>query len=219
MTDDTRDPPLLLATTNAHKVREYEAILAGLPFRLLTPADLGLTDEVEETGATFLDNARLKARAYREAAQAQGLAAWVLADDSGIEVDALDGAPGVLSTRWAGPDTTAETRNRLLLERLRDVPAPARGARFRCVIVLLSPSGEEFIGDGALTGRIALAPRQRPGYGFGYDPIFELPERGLTVGEIPPAEKEAISHRGQAGRQIRRRLLAALGRPPEPAAP
>ena len=219
MTDDARDQPLLLATTNTHKVREYKAILAGLPFRLLTPTDLGLADDVEETGATFLENARLKAAAYAAAAQARGLAAWVLADDSGIEVEALDGAPGVYSTRWAGPDTTAETRNQLLLERLRDVPASARGARFRCVIVLLSPAGEEFVGDGALVGRIAPAPRQRPGYGFGYDPIFELPERGLTVGEIPPAEKDAISHRGQAGRQIRRQLVAALGLPPEPATP
>jgi XTP/dITP diphosphohydrolase len=219
MTDDARDQPLLLATSNAHKVREYEAILAGLPFRLLTPADLGFTDEVEETGATFLENARLKAAAYRAVAQAGGMDAWVLADDSGIEVEALDGAPGVFSTRWAGPDSTAESRNQLLLERLRDVPAPARGARFRCVIVLLSPAGEEFIGDGALVGRIAFAPRQRPGYGFGYDPIFELPDRGFTVGEIPPAEKDAISHRGQAGRQIRPKLEAALGLLPDPDAP
>src|SRR6476469_210206 len=104
MTDDARDQPLLLATTNPHKVREYEAILAGLPLRLLTPADLGLADDVEETGATFLENARLKATAYRAAAQARGVAAWVLADDSGIEVEALDAAPGVYSTRWAGPD-------------------------------------------------------------------------------------------------------------------
>ncbi|MGI8587854.1 MAG: non-canonical purine NTP pyrophosphatase [Chloroflexia bacterium] len=202
------DQTLLLATTNAHKIAEFRAILAGLPHRLLTLADLGISDDVEETGDSFEANARLKARAYWSLVRERGMRAWVLADDSGLEVDALGGGPGVMSTRWAGPNTTADERNSLLLARLRDVPPAERTARYRCVIVLLDPDGAEFVGVGSLEGRIAAAPRQRHGYGFGYDPIFELPERGLTVGEIPPGEKDAISHRGQAGRQVR----AVLGK-------
>ncbi|MDQ2807386.1 MAG: RdgB/HAM1 family non-canonical purine NTP pyrophosphatase [Chloroflexota bacterium] len=201
------DPPalttLLLATTNAGKAREYAGLFADLPLRLVTLADLNVTDEVDETGDTFLANARLKAAAGRAAAQAAGLAAWVLGDDSGLEVDALGGAPGVFSVRWAGPNTTAAERNTLLLARLDQVPPAQRTARFRCVISLLDPAGQEWVGDGTLEGRITFAPRQQPGYGFGYDPIFELPERGLTVAEIPPAAKATISHRGRAVAQIR----------------
>ena len=204
---------LLLATTNRHKVGEYQAMFAGLPVRLATLADVGITDDVEEGDESFLANARLKAQTYWTQARDRGLRAWVLADDSGLEVDALGGEPGVRSTRWAGSNTTAEERNTRLLARLIDVPAAERGARFRCVIVLISLEGAEYIGAGTLEGRIAFAPRQQPGYGFGYDPIFELPERGLTVGEIPPAEKEAISHRGRAGRQIQAALAQALHEP------
>ncbi|HMA34689.1 MAG TPA: non-canonical purine NTP pyrophosphatase [Chloroflexia bacterium] len=203
---------LLLATTNAHKLQEYRALLAGLPLRVLALADVGIGEDVEEGDVSFLANARLKAQTYWQLAQARGLRTWVLADDSGLEVDALGGAPGVMSTRWAGPESTAATRNILLLARLQAVPPDARGARFRCVIVLLSPDGQETIGDGTVAGRITLAPRQHPGYGFGYDPIFELPDRGLTFGELAPADKDAISHRGIAGRQIRAALLAALRR-------
>jgi XTP/dITP diphosphohydrolase len=214
MATDAATPPatLLLATTNPGKLREYQGLLAGLPLRLITLTDLGATDEVDETGATFLDNARLKAQAGYMIAQGQGLPAWVLADDSGLEVDAMDGGPGVYSVRWAGPDTTAEQRNTLLLERLAGVPTAARTARFRCLIVLLDPAGQEWIGDGTVEGRITTAPRQTPGYGFGYDPIFELPDRGLTVAEIPPEAKAAISHRGRAVAQIRPVLEQAVGR-------
>ncbi len=211
MTETGREEQLLLlATTNQHKLGEYQAMLAGLPVRLVTLTDAGITDDVEEGDESFLANARLKAQTYWALARERGLRAWVLADDSGLEVDALGGEPGVRSTRWAGPNTTAEERNTRLLARLTDVPLEERDARFRCVIVLLSPQGAEYIGDGTLEGRIAFSPRRQPGYGFGYDPIFELPERGLTVGEIPPAEKEAISHRGRAGRQIQAALAQAL---------
>jgi XTP/dITP diphosphohydrolase len=205
---------LLLATTNQHKLGEYQALFSGLPVRLATLADVGITDDVEEGDESFLANARLKAETYWRMARERGLRAWVLADDSGLEVAALGGEPGVRSTRWAGPNTTAAERNTRLLARLTEVPREERDARFRCLIVLLSPDGTEYVGDGTLEGRIAFAPRQHPGYGFGYDPIFELPERGLTVGEIPPAEKEAISHRGRAGRQIRAVLAQALTNPP-----
>jgi XTP/dITP diphosphohydrolase len=211
LTDVTTEPPILLvATTNRGKAHEYATILAGAPVRLLTLADVGIDDDVEETGDSFLANARLKAQGYAAIARARGLHPWVLADDSGLEVDALDGAPGVLSTRWAGPNTTPEGRNTLLLDRLLDVPVGARGARFRCVIVLRSPDGVEYIGDGTVEGQIAFAPRQHPGWGFGYDPLFELPDRGLTLAEIPPAEKDEISHRGRAGVPIRAALIQAL---------
>ncbi len=201
---------VLVATTNPHKVAEFAGILAGLPVRLITLAEAGITAEVEETGTTFAANAAQKARGYHAAARARGLPVWVLADDSGLEVDALGGEPGVYSTRWAGPGTTAEERNVRLLARLCDVPADARGARFRCVIVLISPTGAEYVGEGTVEGRIGFAPRRREGWGFGYDPIFELPERGLTIAELPPEAKAAISHRGRAGRQIRAILAAAL---------
>ncbi len=211
MTDTQESATLLLATTNAGKAREYGGLFVDLPLRVLTLADLGVTDEVDETGDTFLANARLKSAAGRAAAQACGLAAWVLGDDSGLEVDALGGAPGVFSVRWAGPNTTAAERNTLLLARLDEVPLEQRTARFRCLISLLNPAGQEWVGDGTLAGRITFAPREQPGYGFGYDPIFELPERGLTVAEIPPAAKAAISHRGRAVAQIRPVLVRAVG--------
>jgi XTP/dITP diphosphohydrolase len=143
-------------------------------------------------------NALLKARAFYEAlpdeARAEGW--WVLADDSGLEVDALGGEPGVYSTRWAGPNTTAEERNRLLLERLEGVPDEGRTARFRSVVALIAPDGTEHITEGTVEGRIAQEPRGDGG--FGYDPIFELPN-GSRMSELSPDEKNLISHRGVAG--------------------
>ena len=195
--------PVVLATTNKGKVAEFRNILAGLPVAVLAADEAGLVLDVDETGTTFEANARLKAEAYHAAAQAAGLRCWILADDSGLEVDALDGAPGVYSTRWAG-DTDAEGRNTLLLARLAGVPAgPARAARFRCVIALLAPDGREFVVSGSLEGEIALAPTARPRSGFGYDPIFYLPDRGCTVADLPPGAKDAISHRGLAGAAAR----------------
>jgi XTP/dITP diphosphohydrolase len=200
---------VILATTNADKVREYRNILAGLSARVQTAAEAGLDLDVEETGATFTENALLKARAYAAAADATGIQAWILADDSGIEVDALDGAPGVYSTRWAG-HTDGAGRNRLLLERLAGVPDAARTARFRCVIALRAPDGREFLLDGTVEGRIAQAPTATPRGGFGYDPIFYLPDRGCTMADLPPEEKDAISHRGRAGAAARAILVREL---------
>src|SRR4051812_39765680 len=180
-------PPLLvLATANPGKVTEFRNILAGLPLPVRAADEAGLALEVEETGATFEANARLKADAYAAAAQAAGLHAWVLADDSGIEVDALGGAPGVHSNRWAGPNTTADQRNALLLERLAGVPDAQRTARFHAVIVLRAPDGREFVTHGTVEGRIAHAPTANPVGGFGYDPIFTLPDRGCTMADLPP---------------------------------
>jgi XTP/dITP diphosphohydrolase len=203
MSDDTAPVPVVLATTNPGKVEEFRRILAGVAGPVLAADEAGLILDVDETGTTFAANARLKATAYHAAAQAAGLRCWVLADDSGLEVDALGGEPGVYSTRWAG-DTDAAGRNRLLLARLAGVPAgPARAARFRCVIVLIAPDGREFVVDGTLEGEIALAPTAKPRGGFGYDPIFYLPDRACTVADLPPGAKDAISHRGVAGAAAR----------------
>ncbi len=146
-----------------------------------------------ETGATFAENAIIKARAY---AEATGL--LTLADDSGLEIDALDGAPGVYSARWAGADVSYETRNRLLVERLAGLPDAQRGARYRCAIAVALPPPRGLVGvvEGALEGRIATEPAGHGG--FGYDPIFFVPEQGRTVGQMTAAEKHRISHRARA---------------------
>jgi XTP/dITP diphosphohydrolase len=187
---------LVIATNNPGKLREFRRLLAGCGFELVTPGELGVPFEVEETERTFEGNARLKAVA---AARATGLLA--LADDSGIEVDALGGRPGVLSARYAGGDTTsaeigeAEQR-RLLLGEMAGVPDERRTARFRCVIAIAKPDGEVRYAEGVFEGRIAHEERGQNG--FGYDPIFLVPERGLTSAELAPDEKDRLSHRGQA---------------------
>lgn len=190
---------LLLATTNPHKVDEYRAILSDLPFTLLSLNDIQLDMDVEETGTTFRENAELKARAY---AQASGMLS--LADDSGLEIDALDGAPGVYSARFAGVDATYEERFDILLTQLQDVPVERRTARFRCVISLAEPSGYLRSVDGTIEGVIADAPRGKNG--FGYDPIFLVPALGKTTAELTPEHKNKISHRGRAA-QLARELL------------
>ena len=195
---------LLIATNNAGKVREYRELFAGLPVELTWPAREGLSLEVAETGATFAENARLKAVAY---AQASGL--WALADDSGLEVDALDGAPGVYSARYGGPGLSDEGRYRLLLEQLAQVPTPRRSARFRCVIALASPEGEVWTREGTCEGVIAGEPRGEGG--FGYDPVFHLPELGRTMAELSPQKKNRLSHRARAAAAMAPVLAAKLG--------
>jgi XTP/dITP diphosphohydrolase len=192
-------PVVLVATTNPGKLREYMRLFEDVPgTKVVSPNDIEVWVEVAETGDTFEANALLKARAFHGALpdelRADGV--WVLGDDSGLEVDAMGGGPGVLSNRWAGPDTTAQQRNEALLERLEGVPDSERTARFRCVIALISPTGEEYIVDGAVEGHIAHEPRGDGG--FGYDPIFELPGGG-RMSELSPDEKNRISHRGIAG--------------------
>lgn len=194
---------LLLATNNAGKAAEYRALLEGCGWELVTPRDLGLSLEVEEAGGDYAENARIKAEAF---AKASGLVA--LADDSGIEVEALGGAPGPLSARFGGEDISDEQRVALLLERLKGVPPERRSARFRCLIAVARPEGEVSFFEGQCEGRVAEEPRGESG--FGYDPVFLLPERGLTVAELPPEEKNAISHRGRAARQARAHLEGLL---------
>ncbi len=200
---------LLVATNNAGKLREYRELLRDLPVDLVSPAELGLVLEVDENGRTFADNARLKAEAF---AAASGLP--VLADDSGLEVDLLAGGPGVHSARYGGPGLTEEARYRKLLERLAFVPWEERGARFRCVIALAgdqveSPQGDSTIAsthpvlfaEGRCEGFVTEEPRGANG--FGYDPVFFVPEYGLTMAELPSEAKNRISHRAQAALRIR----------------
>lgn len=187
---------LLVATTNRHKLDEYRSIFSDIPFTLLSLLDVNLDMDVEETGTTFLENAELKAQAY---AKASGLLS--LADDSGLEIDALNGEPGVYSARFAGRDTSYAERFRLIFEQLRTVPPEQRTARFRCVISVAEPSGYLRSVEGVLEGVIADAPRGE--HGFGYDPIFLVPELGMTTAELPPEEKNRISHRGRAAQNAR----------------
>ena len=187
---------LLVATTNRHKLEEYRTIFSDIPFQLLSLNDIQLDLDVEETGTTFRENAELKALAY---ARASGLLS--LADDSGLEIDALGGAPGVYSARFAGVDTPYEERFRILFERLRGLPVAQRTARFRCVITIAEPSGYHQSVEGSIEGVITDVPRGANG--FGYDPIFLVPELGKTTAEIPPEQKNQISHRGRAARLAR----------------
>jgi XTP/dITP diphosphohydrolase len=205
-------PRLLLATNNPGKLGELRQILDGCGWELVSPADINLDLEVEETGQGYVENATMKALAF---ARASGLTA--LADDSGIEVDALDGRPGRLSARYAGEDRTDAERVAALLQELRDVPDERRTARFRCVIAIASPEGEVELVEGTVEGRVAHEPRGEDG--FGYDPVFLLPERGLTMAELPSGEKHAVSQRGAAARAARPvldRLLRGSGFSPTP---
>lgn len=187
---------LLIATTNPGKRREYAAIFAGLPLELFTLPDLGIADDVEETGVTFAENARIKAEYYL---QRSGMV--VLADDSGLEVAALGGEPGVYSARYAGPNATDSERNAFLLRKLEGVPFHARLARFVCVIALARHDGAVEFVEGALPGVIDLAPRGH--HGFGYDPLFYILDEDATLAELPLERKNQISHRAVAARAAR----------------
>jgi XTP/dITP diphosphohydrolase len=182
---------LLLATTNEHKLEELRTILRKLPFTLLSLRDIQLAMDVEEMGTTFAENARLKARVYAQAANM-----LTLAEDSGLEIDALEGAPGIYSARFAGRETSYPERFRIILARLQDVPVAGRTARFRCAMALAEPEGEMCVVEGVMEGLIAQRPCGENG--FGYDPIFFVPEYGRTTAEIAPEEKHRISHRGRA---------------------
>ena len=200
---------LLIASGNAHKIREMRTLLDPDVWEIVTPAEAGIADlDVVEDGDSFQANAAKKARAYANAA---GLPA--LADDSGLEVDALDGAPGVYSARYAGDGATDADNRAKLLDALADVPAANRGARFRAVVALSFPYGPNVrFGEGAVEGHIATDARGESG--FGYDPIFELPD-GRRMAELTSDEKNAISHRGRAVRDLAWALdaLAASLRP------
>jgi XTP/dITP diphosphohydrolase len=185
---------LLIATHNPGKLREYAEIFSGLDLSLRTLAELGIATEIEETGTTFAENARLKAEGY---ARLSGLP--TLADDSGLEVAALDGAPGVYSARYGGVSGAAQLQ--YLLDQMHDVPWHERLARFVCVIALARPDGPTELVEGTLPGVIELAPRGDQG--FGYDPLFYVLDEDATLAELPPERKNAISHRAAAARAAR----------------
>lgn len=187
-------PKLLLATNNKGKVREYKYLLKGLPFELVSAAELGINTEVDEVGESLEENARLKATTLARESRL-----LTLADDSGLEVDALGGEPGRLSARYAGEGASDKDRISYLLSRLKGVPGEKRSARFRCIIAIATPDGEVELCSGECRGVITLEPRGEEG--FGYDPIFYLAELDKTMAELTLEEKNQISHRGQAARQ------------------
>jgi len=200
-------PPgtVVLATHNQHKLVEVRAILgaAGLdPGRIVCAADLGVPEPVED-GLTFADNALIKARAL---VAATGLPA--MADDSGLVVDVLGGAPGIFSARWCGRHGDDEANLTLLLAQLSDVPDPHRTARFRCAAVLVTPDGTETVEHGDLDGTLTTAPRGSNG--FGYDPILVPTGERRTCAELTPQEKNARSHRGTAFRALAPAMVRAL---------
>ena len=196
--DDMRK--LVIASGNPGKLRELSALLEPLGYELHAQSEFDVP-EAEETGTTFVENAIIKAR---NAAAHTGLPA--IADDSGIEVDALDGAPGVYSARFSGPGADDASNNALLVEKLRDVPEQQRGARYRAVLVYMRHAADPspIICEGSWEGRIILEPRGDNG--FGYDPHFWLDSHGCTSAELDPAEKNRLSHRGQALRELVERL-------------
>ena len=185
---------LLLATNNRGKVREYRSLLQNLPYDLVTPAEQGITTIVNEVGGSLEENAGLKATILATESRLMALA-----DDSGLEVDALGGAPGRLSARYAGENASDEDRVNYLLLRLKSVPWEKRTARFRCVIAIAIPDGEVEFCSGECQGFITFEPRGEKG--FGYDPIFYLPGLDKTMAELPLEIKNRLSHRGQAVRK------------------
>lgn len=200
---NTSKPKLLIATNNLDKVSELRDLLGDCGWEVVSPADVSITLDVEETGTTYAENARIKAEAF---SRASGLAA--LADDSGLEVDALDGEPGAMHhvNGWDGRDQTE--RIAILLTAMLELPKSKRTARFRAVIVVALPEGRLLEEEGSCDGVIATAPSG--GGGFGYDPVFVLPDRGVTMAQLSPAEKNAVSHRGLAAKKMADRLRSLV---------
>jgi XTP/dITP diphosphohydrolase len=192
-------PKLLLATNNQGKVSEYRALLGGIPFELVSLTDENLDIKVDETEKTMEANARLKA-----VITAKESKLTALADDSGLEVDALGGEPGVRSARYAGDHASDSDRVNYLLAKLAKVPWDLRTARFRCVIAIATPQGEVELCSGECDGFITFEPIGKQG--FGYDPVFYFPELHKTMAELPPEVKNRISHRGRAARKAARLL-------------
>jgi XTP/dITP diphosphohydrolase len=202
--NDTSLPRLLVGTTSAGKIRELRQLLAGLPARVVFPADVGLDMDVAEGETSFAANAKTKARAYR---RASGL--MTIAEDSGFTVDALNGEPGVISARWGGTDYTV--KNQLIIDRLAGLPDERRGCGYVTVLAIAMPDGRMFQRTGTCRGLVAREPAGTGG--FGYDPIFYSPDLGKTMAQMEPGEKDAISHRGRAVSKalpLLRSLLAEL---------
>ncbi|EET60631.1 non-canonical purine NTP pyrophosphatase, RdgB/HAM1 family [Marvinbryantia formatexigens DSM 14469] len=192
---------IIFATGNEGKMKEVRMILADLGVPVLSQKEAGITADVEENGASFAENAMIKACAVKKLTDAV-----VLADDSGLEIDYLDGAPGIYSARYMGEQTPYEVKNRHILELLADVPPKKRTARFVCVIAAALPDGTVLTSEGVMEGEIGYASAGENG--FGYDPVFYLPQYGCTSAEISPEQKNEISHRGKALRAMKEKLKA-----------
>ena len=190
---------MIFATGNENKMKEIREILGSLPLEILSMKEAGIEVDITEDGTTFEENARIKARAVCERA-----VEMVLADDSGLEVDYLNKEPGIYSARYMGEDTSYRIKNKSLIDRLEGVPDEKRTARFVCAIAAAFPDGRELVVRGTIEGIIGY--EEKGENGFGYDPIFYLPERGCTTAELPPEEKNSVSHRGNALRQMKKML-------------
>ena len=193
----------ILATHNPGKLREMAAILSQYGVEVVSPADVGITVDVEETGTTFAENAMLKAKAICAAADLPAIA-----DDSGLCVDALNGGPGVYSARYGGEGLDDKGRYTLLLQNMRG--QTTRAAHFACAIACAFPNGDELTAEGRCDGTIAFAPMGEGG--FGYDPVFFVPEKAKTFGQLTAEEKSAISHRGKALKAFSEKLVTYLGK-------
>ena len=194
---------LIVATGNAHKVTEFDRLLEGCGFELCSASVCGGMPDVVEDGDSFAANARIKAIALRALAPPE---AWVVSDDSGLEVDALEGAPGIFSARYAGQDATDRANLEKLLVELADLPSTQRSARFRCVLCLIDPHGEEHFFEGECKGCIAMEPSGTEG--FGYDPVFIPAGHSESFGELGDSVKSRLSHRAAAVQKMREGLEA-----------
>ena len=190
---------LIFATGNKDKMKEIREILGDLPVEILSMKEAGIQADIEENGKSFEENALIKARAVCRLA-----GEMVLADDSGLEIDYLNGEPGIYSARYMGEDTSYKIKNQNLIDRLAGVPDEERTARFVCAIAAAFPDGREYVVRGTIEGMIGYEERGKNG--FGYDPIFYLPDRGVSTAELPREEKNSISHRGNALKKMKELL-------------
>lgn len=191
---------LIIATGNEDKVREIDEILEGTGFEAISMKQAGFTPDIVEDGTTFEENALIKAKAVHALTEGE----YVMADDSGLCIDALDGAPGIYSARFCGENSTYEEKFRKIFEMLKDVPEEERTARFVCAIAVVRPDGTSFTVRGEVSGILHEEPKGDNG--FGYDPIFYVPEFGMTTAQMDPEQKNAISHRGRALRSMVEKL-------------
>ncbi|MCM1374292.1 MAG: XTP/dITP diphosphatase [Muribaculum sp.] len=201
---------IVFATGNAGKIREIEAILADLGVEVISMKEAGVTAEIEENGSTYEENALIKARAVADRLKAAGQQAdtAVMADDSGLEIDFLGREPGIYSARYLGEDTSYRIKNANLISRLEGVEDERRTARFVCAIAAVLPDGRELTSRGTIEGRIGY--EEKGSNGFGYDPIFYVPEFGRTTAELSEEEKNRVSHRGNALRLMKRQFIDVM---------
>ena len=194
---------MVVATRNKGKIREIRKALKGLGLRIYALSDFPDVPEIEEDGKSFTENALKKARFY-----SKYFGKFTIADDSGLEVEWLKGLPGIYSARYAGKGASARENNQKLINEMEGISLSKRGARFKCVMAMVSPDGREAIAEGSCKGRIGFKEKGKKG--FGYDPLFILPKYGKAMAELSLEEKNKISHRGKALRKLRRRIVALM---------